>query len=518
MQHPFTFSMLSYQISKILVCEKRTNPKVNEQIVTWKFWNVDEPLPDVLYFVTPEMLLKDWKQLQGRCVICTSIPREQLPSGKINLLLVDGKNELEIANILQDIFKAFTQWKEDIHETLSKTNDVSQTLELCSQYLNLDICIVNDNYAILGACDNSEFWGYDKHGNKIPHLPMDFVQELVQEKEFANAKKHKDVFLYKSYPENSSNGNYSYCYNIRIRGDYFARLATLINMRQDLEGARQYISYLGHFFEDYFIKRHHDQSGGILRIDFLNGITNILKGEHVSENEIEYLLQYNGWTIHSSYQVILFHFLHNVPTAFYCAHLEQIFPDCVIVPLDEYIFCIRNLGSHDRADALPPGFSKFLSESYCKAGISNPVDEIFDLVWCKKEAEIALDVGDQEMPHFWYHYFKDYSLSYLATLSRSVLCTERIMHPAIYALYKYDKNNSTELLKTLEIYLICEGNSTHTADSLYVHRTTLIHRISRIIQLTGIDLDDHNTKTHLRFSFYLLHHDTTLCSKWGYHK
>lgn len=517
MKQPFTFSMLSYQISKNLKCEKLTDPRVNEKISTWKYWNVDSPDSNVLYFVTPEMLLQYWKQLQNRCVICRALPKEEMPNGRINLLLIQGKTDLEIANILQDVFSGFTHWKEHIHDTLNETNDVSQTLEICAQYLNLDVCIVNDDYAILGACHQSVFWDYDKHGNKIPRLSMDFVQELIQEKEFLSAKKHDGVFLYKTYSTDYQSGNYSYCYNLRIRGEYFGRLATLIDMKHDQDGAKQYITYLGQFFEDYFLRRHQNQSGGIFRQEFLDGLKTLLTGEHISENDIEYLLQYNSWNPYNDYQVIKLEFLQNVPTAFYCAHIEQLFPDCVVIVLDDAVYCIRNLNTTDKI-GLPPGFSKFLSEAYCKAGISNPIDQIFGIHWCQKEADIALEVGKKEKPHFWYHYFHDYSLLYLASQATGTLSTERAIHPALYALYKYDKTYDTELLKTLEIYLLCEGNSTHTADTLYIHRTTLIHRISRITQLTGIDFDDHNTKLHLRFSFYLLRSDATLCSKWAYNK
>ena len=518
MKHPFTFSMLSYQISKTLECQKFSDPRVNEVISTWKYWNVDSPDPKVLYFVTPEMLLQYWKQLQGRCVICRTLPKEAIPKGRINLLLVDGKTDLEIANILQDMFSGFTQWKEHLHETLNTTNDVSLSLEICAQYLKLDIGIVNDDYAILGACDNSVYWDHDADGNKIAHLSMDFVHGLILEDEFATAKSHDGVFFYRYCSANTLEDSYSYCYNLKIRGEYFARLATLIDRKHDMEGARQYIAYLGRFYEEYFLRRQQNESGGIFRQEFLKGLESLLKGEYIAENEIEYLLQYNDWKIHGTFQVIRFEFLQDVSTAFYAAHMEQLFPECISLVLDNVIYCIRNLKDGDNYLDLPTGLVKFLSDSCCKAGISNTADQIFGIHWCRKEADIALEIGKKENPDFWYHHFRNHSLQYLASQAMGILGTERTLHPALRILHKYDKLNDAELLKTLETYLLCEENSTHTADSLYIHRTTLIHRIGRITQLTGIDFSDHNTKLHLRFSFYLLRSDSTLCSKWSYKK
>ncbi|GGX21171.1 transcriptional regulator [Streptomyces malachitofuscus] len=48
----------------------------------------------------------------------------------------------------------------------------------------------------------------------------------------------------------------------------------------------------------------------------------------------------------------------------------------------------------------------------------------------------------------------------------------------------------TELARTAEIYLDCAGQAGRTAAELGIHRQTLYYRLSRIEQLTGLDLDD----------------------------
>lgn len=48
----------------------------------------------------------------------------------------------------------------------------------------------------------------------------------------------------------------------------------------------------------------------------------------------------------------------------------------------------------------------------------------------------------------------------------------------------------SELARTAELYLDCAGQAGRTAAALAIHRQTLYYRISRIEQLTGLDLDD----------------------------
>ncbi|MFB6752001.1 PucR family transcriptional regulator [Streptomyces sp. NPDC056353] len=59
--------------------------------------------------------------------------------------------------------------------------------------------------------------------------------------------------------------------------------------------------------------------------------------------------------------------------------------------------------------------------------------------------------------------------------------------PAVRALLS---NAHRELARTAEVYLDCAGQAGRTAAELGVHRQTLYYRLSRVEQLTGLDLDD----------------------------
>ncbi|WP_344092483.1 helix-turn-helix domain-containing protein, partial [Streptomyces stramineus] len=48
----------------------------------------------------------------------------------------------------------------------------------------------------------------------------------------------------------------------------------------------------------------------------------------------------------------------------------------------------------------------------------------------------------------------------------------------------------TELARTAEVFLDCAGQAGRTAAALGIHRQTLYYRLSRVEQLTGLDLDE----------------------------
>lgn len=58
-----------------------------------------------------------------------------------------------------------------------------------------------------------------------------------------------------------------------------------------------------------------------------------------------------------------------------------------------------------------------------------------------------------------------------------------VVHALLYPAHR-------ELARTAEIYLDCAGQAGRTAAELGIHRQTLYYRLSRVEQLTGLDLDD----------------------------
>jgi sugar diacid utilization regulator len=72
---------------------------------------------------------------------------------------------------------------------------------------------------------------------------------------------------------------------------------------------------------------------------------------------------------------------------------------------------------------------------------------------------------------------------------------EGYVNETIFLLKKYDVENKTELLHTLDTYLKCNCRMKETASSLFVHPNTLSYRLKRIFELTAIDFNDMNQRT-----------------------
>lgn len=60
-----------------------------------------------------------------------------------------------------------------------------------------------------------------------------------------------------------------------------------------------------------------------------------------------------------------------------------------------------------------------------------------------------------------------------------------------------------ELIRTLEAYFEHNGNLSQTAEALYIHRNTLIYRMERIANITGLDLDNPETRLAVQLALHI---------------
>jgi len=75
---------------------------------------------------------------------------------------------------------------------------------------------------------------------------------------------------------------------------------------------------------------------------------------------------------------------------------------------------------------------------------------------------------------------------------------------ALERLRRIDREKGTDYTETLRVLSEVNFNTTHAAQALFIHRTTLQSRLDRIGQLSGLDLGHRDVRFLLQFSFRLL--------------
>jgi len=77
---------------------------------------------------------------------------------------------------------------------------------------------------------------------------------------------------------------------------------------------------------------------------------------------------------------------------------------------------------------------------------------------------------------------------------------EKFFNTTIKPLVDYDRKKSTELVKTLNAYFQHNGNLKKMSDSLFTHYNTILYRVQRINEITGMNLDNANDRLNLEIA------------------
>lgn len=139
-----------------------------------------------------------------------------------------------------------------------------------------------------------------------------------------------------------------------------------------------------------------------------------------------------------------------------------------------------------------------------RIAFSNRFSDLLDIMSYKRQAEIALALGKKAGDQVRRFDYSDFVIQDIFSHAANTPYAKGFLHPAIEQLQRYDRTKGTEYVETLKTYVFSVCNKINTMQKMYIHRNTLDYRLQKMIDITGINLNDSMEYTHLLCSFYLL--------------
>ena len=137
-------------------------------------------------------------------------------------------------------------------------------------------------------------------------------------------------------------------------------------------------------------------------------------------------------------------------------------------------------------------------------GASSSFQDFTEVEEYFRQAGTAIEVGHRLHPEHLYFPFDRYVLDYVIRHCLSDYSVQAICSNAILQLAALDQEKNTDYIKTLQCYFDNNCQQTATANAMFIHRTTLTYRLEKILELTGVDLSDPDTRLYLQISIKLL--------------
>lgn len=139
-------------------------------------------------------------------------------------------------------------------------------------------------------------------------------------------------------------------------------------------------------------------------------------------------------------------------------------------------------------------------------GASFTYTKLQDTKSAYEQALAAIRLGRQLDPQRSTFRYRDYTLYHLLEQyhikSNSDLLS--FCDPDLLALFEYDRQANNDYVYTTYVLLQCGGKQTEAANILHIHRSTMLYRMERIVELTGWDFRDMATLARLNISYAIL--------------
>ena len=463
----------------------------------------------VLYIATADMLPEDLTTQEGAALLCIGTPPCTYQKTPLRLLTLGTDISLTaLSNDVNRIFFEYTTLEQQLQDCINKGRSIQHMVELMAPYFNgNELTVCTDEYKIIGK-SNETIHLNEISGMSLPDrdgiIPSEVVTFFKNDIIFNRVKTCTEPFIYDS----SIFICRAICMNVFRHGEYACRVI----LAEDVNTFRGYEEGLVRFFTAFIQLIYNlaaEKSDILSRDHMADMFIDLLNGESIASQRIESRLTQRGWQLSGPFLCLRIrpserdYYTRTIP--FYCQTFNRDFKGGCFFEYDGIIVGVIDLNYYEAsAVSFTASYQETFRDGDFRVGFSNNFSNITDLQSSHFQAKVALETGQKQFPSRWFFKFSDICLHYMETKLTEELDGRFLCAPEILTLFEYDKSNGSSYLNTLKAYLNNQMNAVKTAKELFIHRATMVYRLERIHQLTGIDFKDPDKILHLVISTNLL--------------
>lgn len=464
--------------------------------------------PDRVYIVE-NRYLSSFKaaQYEGAFIFLSGTEEELLSGVQNDYLSLRENHAVLVLQKLQMLFVQYHNWEVALYKAAAHKNGIKNIAITATALIENPFFLYTSSLKLVFCCNLTEkaesfFQSLEDYDDQIEgeYVTNSFLDRLRDDPERCQT-------IMKRGPEISSNENLGYrtlYYNIYLGGIYAARLLICEAGQEIKDGDFFVLKTLGDFLTPFLGKQ--DMAVNVHPVNFDKYLHKLLAGENVDESALKPVLETFGWHGEDRY------FCCYIPVdtealatdivMSTCVFLEATCPSSALITYDDHIVHVINLTAMwDRKERVQQTLVRLYRERRLKAGSSPEFEGIRQLADRYNQAEAAYRLGhvsDQQETYFMY---EDYKLKDLLRTITARYSLEAICPEEIRKLQEYDETKNMHLTRTLKTYLKNDRNIAKSIRVLYMQRATFLYQLNRIMEITGVDLDDYPSRLHLQLYF-----------------
>ena len=404
---------------------------------------------------------------------------------KCCLIIIREKADFFAVNrFICQLFDQYYEWEKELFDIFLQSADLQEIVDCSVALFNRPIHVLDSSFHFL-----TQMKGEPEEVQLDPRQLSQYLEsfEMITDR-------HGAVLL-------EMEGAQYLCVNLfNDGGDYIGCIYLDGSARPFSEGDKALAEFLGHLMEKAI-----ERNPSILTDEHTtlrNALYNLVSEYPLTANQkwklnlLEPDKRYVCISMHSANRI------SRLPREYVCASFENEFPGSCAFPSGNTIVCFVNVsGLSDRNGkyhaALNPKLRSFLGKTSGIAGVSNGFTDIYKARIAYIQAESAIENGRLTNVETELYYFQSYALLGMIINSMGDLPAEAFFSEQMQSLIRHDADAPVSYLETLRVFLRNSMSYAQTASDLYIHRSTVVDRITRIKRELDVDLDDPDTRLEL---------------------
>lgn len=449
-----------------------------------------------LYLLPGDQFPRHLKMEKGCVLICAGNPplAGQYLDRCCLIKLRQKQDPFAVMNAVTAIYDKYSQWYEQLHQIVETTADLAEMTALTSRLFENPIMVLDSEFRFVTTAGYAEEdirnIAFDENGGE--KLSMAALNQFLSAMDMRTDETdplHIEIY-----------GQSVLSYNLFDAEEYAGSLTVEYRNRPYRAGDEPLIRLFAHYL--MLAMKQHTQflSSGhsVLRKTF-QSLMDDMPVDLEDRRRLEKMDLPEQWRC-----VVLqpSERLSKVPSSYICEQLEVLFPGSIAFSFDDNIVTFLSAERLNSSAEARREFVELLDRQFdttsLKVGISSPFADVFEARWHYTQGCIALENGSIFDPDEKFYFFESYALEELVINAPGDQPLEMYYSDGLQRLFAHDEASATSYIETLKTYLNSNLNVTATADALYIHRSTLLERLSRIKKELGDDLSDPDVQLRLR--------------------
>lgn len=442
-----------------------------------------------LYVVKAEKLPQRIMAEKGAGIVCIGenvfLPYYREKCGIIQIR--ENVDCLYVLNLLTEVYNRYDEWCDELNRIIHTSASLPEMIKVSQPIFKNPIFVLNSNFHFLAYSDELEadLMEWEEREEKRA-LPLSDFGRFLELREMSTQTREPILLrLLDTCTLNVNlfdNGEYCGCVSIDYRNEEY---------REGDDALAEFLARMLEFaLQKYSIADTDEKSA--LR----HAIRDMLDGLQMSLNQRRVIDTAQLGCEYTCMKLWFGSRLIQLPMAYLCSMIELNFPGSVAFEYDGAVVAFLHADSMKR-EALESQVLPLIHFRDLDVGISDSFHDIYKARLYYLQTCAALENGRLFDPEQHYYFFQDYALTELIINAIGRLPMEMYYPEGLRRLFRHDSGSSVSYVDTLRTYLEKNMSITRTTESLYINRSTLLERISRIKRELNTDLQDPDERLRL---------------------